>query len=188
MDAGQPQETVLRRFPQTELRHAAAPPDPPSQGTSDEGVATRYPSEAARTIELVEQDLRWVKGWRGLVVALPILPRTHPLATPLWRYSKKNWPRRVRFKAKLQETRVLLDLWALLGAYAILSTVQVNLHWPFVWEGLGLFLASSVIGLLDSLRWSSRARSNKPKAREWRRAQLELAERELQEHEPGRPY
>jgi hypothetical protein len=29
-----------------------------------------------------------MKAWRALAVVRPILPRTHPLALPLWRYPK----------------------------------------------------------------------------------------------------
>lgn len=128
-----------------------------------------------------------MKAWRALAVVRPILPRTHPLALPLWRYPKRNWPGRLRLEARLQ-TRWLMDLWAVFTVYAVLGTAQVNFRWPFVWEGVGVFLAFGGAGLLSSARSSRRARSDEPRTRAWRQLPLQLAEQELQEHEPGRPY
>jgi cobalamin biosynthesis protein CobD/CbiB len=79
-----------------------------------------------------------------------------------------------------------MDLWAVFAVYAVLGTAQVNFRLPFVWEGVGVFLAFGGAGLLSSARSSRRARSDEPRTRARRQLPLQLAEQELQEHEPSR--
>lgn len=80
MDAAQPEELAERSLPVPRVTHPRGSALGP--GLVARGGTGSLRQRAKAQVELLEEEMRWVKGWRALVVAFRALPCTPPDPSP----------------------------------------------------------------------------------------------------------